>query len=340
MRTTRRILLGTAVATLAAPALRAQAGQVVVGTWGGDYAALLTSEVENPLLRPRGIEPVQDLGTPAARKTKLIAERGSRRGSMDVVCLSDADVHAMGQLGLLEELTPDRVPNIAKVLPALRQPFSLPHIYSVRALVFNQQKVVPPPRRYADLFDARFRHAIGFSDLLFIHMIEAAAIANGGGESNLEPGRAKVLEWKRLGARVYPSNEALAAALKSEEVTTSIMWLARAVTWRRSGIPVTAVLPEEGATPYVSAACVPKNARNKDAAFAYLNAMLDPRAAIGFAERMSYLPTTEGVTLPAALQQEIGITPEQQARLRRQDFDYLARVNNEMLDFWNREFKG
>jgi putative spermidine/putrescine transport system substrate-binding protein len=328
-------------AALAAPAVAtAQSGQVVVGTWGGDYAALLTRHIDTPLIRPRGIEPVQDVGTPAARKTRLIAERGSRRASMDVVCLSDSDCHEMGRQGLVEELTPDKVPNLANVLPALRHPYALPHIYSVRTILYLPAKVDTPPRAYADLFDPRFRNRIGFSDLLFMHMIESAAIVAGGGESNYTPGRAKVLEWRALGARVYPSNETLAVALRSEEVWTTIMWLARGYMWRKAGIPVRHVVPAEGCTPYVSAACVPKNARNKDAAFAYLNAMLDPSAALGFAENMGFLPTTTNATLPAELQAEIGITAAEQAAMRRPDFDYMGRVNTEYLDFWNREFKG
>jgi putative spermidine/putrescine transport system substrate-binding protein len=334
----RRALL---LAPLAAPAIaRAQTGEVVIGTWGGDYAALLASEIEQPLLRPRGLQPVHDVGTPAARKTKLIAERASRRASMDVVCLGDSDTHAMGQLGLLEELTPENVPNLAKVIPALRLPYTLPHIYSVRAILSNPARVDPAPTRYDALFEERFRNRIGFSDLLSTHLTESAAIAAGGDESNHEPGRARLLEWKRLGARVYPSNEALAAALKSEEVWATIIWLGRAHMWRKAGIPLIARIPEEGATPYISCACVPRNARNKAAAFAYLDAMLDPRAALGFAERMGFLPTTTDAVLPAALQREIGLTPEQQAKLRRQDFDYLARTNAATLDFWNREFKG
>ena len=338
MRPTRRLLLGAA---LAAPAVAAaQSAEIVVGTWGGDYAALLASEIEQPLLRPRGITVQQDVGTPAARKTKLIAERASRRASMDVVCLGDADTHAMGQLGLLEELTPEKVPNLAKVIPALRMPFTLPHIYSVRTILTNPGRISPAPTRYADLFEERFRRQIGFSDLLFTHMTESAAIAAGGDERNHQPGYAKLLEWKRLGARVYPSNEALAAALKSEEVSATIMWLGRAYMWKQAGIPVVATIPAEGATPYISCACVPRNARNKDAAFAYLNAMLDPRAALGFAERMGFLPTTTEAVLPERLQREIGLTAAQQARLRTQDFDYLAQTNSQTLDFWNREFKG
>ncbi len=333
----RRGLLGAA---LAAPAIaHAQANEVIIGTWGGDYGALLASEVDAPLVRPLGLTPVQDLGSPSARKTKLIAERSARRGSQDVVCLGDADCYAMAELGLVEELTPDKVPNIAHVLPALRSPFVLPHIYSVRVMLTNPAVISPAPVSYADMWDERFRNRIGFSDLLYQSISEAAALAGGGNESDFAPGQARLRGLKALGARVYSANENLAAALKSGEVAATIMWLARGYAWRRAGIAVQATFPAEGATPYVSAAVVPKNARNKQAAYAYLNAMLDPRAALGFGERMGYLPTTTLATLPAPLLAEIGVPAEQLAKLRRPDFGYTARNAAEILAFWEREFK-
>ena len=52
----------TALATdLGAPALAQSGGKVVVGTWGGDYARLLTKNIEDPILKPKGIEVVQPL---------------------------------------------------------------------------------------------------------------------------------------------------------------------------------------------------------------------------------------------------------------------------------------
>ncbi|WP_149538767.1 hypothetical protein [Siccirubricoccus phaeus] len=58
MSPARRTLLP---APSAAPALaQAQTGELVVGIWGGGCAALLIGEIEQPLLRPRGLQPVHD----------------------------------------------------------------------------------------------------------------------------------------------------------------------------------------------------------------------------------------------------------------------------------------
>ncbi|RZK81478.1 MAG: ABC transporter substrate-binding protein, partial [Methylobacterium sp.] len=71
--TTRRALIGAAAAL---PLLHARPSyadeQVVVGTWGGDYANLLRDNVE-PLLK--GMAVVTDIGDEDPRVAKLYAQR-------------------------------------------------------------------------------------------------------------------------------------------------------------------------------------------------------------------------------------------------------------------------
>src|SRR6266576_6118562 len=104
---------------------------------------------------------------------------------------------------------------------------------------------------------------------------------NGGTMSNYEPGKEKLLELKKMGVKIYPTNEAMAQALKTGEVGMCVMWKARGVMWQNAGVPVQAVAPKEGVVLYVSDFVIPKNAPNKTAAHAYLDAMLAPAAQIG-----------------------------------------------------------
>ncbi len=339
----RRGALGAVMASATAGLPRisaAQANQVIVGTWGGDYGELLASNIDQPLLRPQGIEVVQDVGPQTTRKTKLIAERQARRGSMDICCLSDIDMYEMAQQGVFENPPAASIPNMAKVIPSLKRDYSVPHIYSAKVILYNPAKVPTPPRSYADLWDAKYAGRVGLSDLLFVQYSETAAIVGGGSETNFEPGRARLMEWKRMGTKVYPSNEALAAALKNEEVWLTVMWLARGFMWKKSGIPVEHAVPEEGATSIIFEFATPKNARNKEGAWKYMNAGLDARAQMGFAERMGYAPTVTDAQLPPDLARQISLTPEQTARLRTPNYAYLAQNSQAIMDFWNREFKG
>jgi putative spermidine/putrescine transport system substrate-binding protein len=340
---TRRGLLGSAgmvgAASLARIPRARAGGQVVVGTWGGDYAALLAENIDKPLMAPQGIEVVQDVAPQDPRKAKLTAERASRRGTMDVACLSDVDTFSMSLLNIWDKVTPEAVPNLPHVLPALRSDYSIPHIYSGMVILYNPDKVTVPPKSYADLWDPKYKGRVGFVDILYPYNIAIAALAHGGAMNDFEPGKKALLDIKRLDPKIYPSNEAMATALKGEEVWLTPMWLARGVFWRKGGVNVAHAVPSEGAIPYISACAVPKNAQNKANGMAYLNALLDPKAQVAFAQRMSYAPTVDNAAVPADLMKEIGFTPEQQAAFKSPDYDYMAKSTATMNDFWNREFK-
>jgi putative spermidine/putrescine transport system substrate-binding protein len=343
--TTRRQFLagtGAALAAGAAPGALAQklsCSQVVVGTWGGDYENLLGANIHKPLLEPQKIEVVTDVGSQDPRKTKLIAERNSKRGTLDVACLSDVDMFQIAQQNVFMDLDETLVPNMKNVLPKLRKKYSVPQIYSGRVVVYNAEKVKPAPVAYADLWDPKFRDRVGLVDLLYGPNIESAAMVGGGNAKNYEPGKAKLMELKKLGVKVYPSNETLAAALKNEEIWITIMWRARAVQWKKAGIPVAFAAPREGVTPIIFEMAVPKNAPDRDCALRYLDAALTPQAQVGFADKMGYVPTVANATLPPELKQELDFTPEQQATFFIPDFDYLAKNNAQLLEWWNKEFK-
>ncbi|TDR90200.1 extracellular solute-binding protein [Enterovirga rhinocerotis] len=340
---TRRHALAGASAAIAAGAFggpaAAQASEVVVGTWGGDYGALLQSEIDQPLMKPMGISVSQDIANNDPRRTKLMAEKGSRRSSMDVACMNDIDSYTLSQAGILETVPTDQVPRTAEVLPVFKKPHSIPHIYSAMVVLYNPDKITTPPKSYADLFDPKYAGRVGYSDILYSFNMAAANIGAGGTPNDFSAGRKALLELKKQNPRVYPSNEALAAALKSEEVWISTMWLARGFMWKKGGIPIAWAVPEEGAIPILFEAGVPKNSRAKDAAFKYLNAMLDPKAQVAFAGKMGYVPTVKDAKLPEDLAKEISLTEAQQAKLRPLDYEFMQKERGQILDFWNKEFK-
>jgi putative spermidine/putrescine transport system substrate-binding protein len=322
------------------PVARADSGQVVVGTWGGDYGQLLSELIDKPLLAPKGIEVLQDVAVADPRKTKLLAERESRRGSMDVACLSDVDAYLVAGMNTFETIDATKVPRLDKVFPELRTETAIPHIYSAQVILYNTNQVKVPPVGYTDLWDPKWKGRVGLADVLYPANTLAAALAAGGGMSNFDPAEKKLMEWRSLDVKIYPSNEALAAALKSEEVWLTVMWLARGFMWKKSGIPLAHVIPKEGAASIVFEASVPRNARNKDGGFTYLNAMLDPKAQVAFADKMGYVPTVSDAVLPEDLAKQVSLSEEDRARLLKPDYKYQAERSQRTLDFWNKQFKG
>jgi putative spermidine/putrescine transport system substrate-binding protein len=316
----------------------AQRRTAVVGTWGGDYQNLLDANIVRPLLAPQNVEVQYDVANAPPRKNKLLAERRLPRGTLDIACLSDIDMYEMSLTGVLEDLDTSKFPNSLNLIPALSKRYAAPHIYSGLVIVYNPQHA--EPKSWADLWDSRYAGRIGFADGLYVQHIKAAAFTAGGGRSDFEPGKAKLMELKRTGAKVYPSNEAVAQALQTGEIWITPMWRARAFQWANAGIPVKDVAPSEGVVPILFEMAVPKNSQNKDAAYAFLNAMLDPRAQAGFAEKMGYVPTVTNAPLPANLETALSFTAAEQQNFVVPDYEYIAANNNSLREWWQREFLG
>ena len=339
MTPTRRHLLAGSAAFLAAGTARAEESSIVVGTWGGDYGNLLQQFVDKPLMNPQGIEVSQDIASNDPRRTKLLAERGSRRGSMDVACINNIDTFLLDRAGVLERVDEAAVPRMSAVLPVFRKPDTVPHIYSALAVVYNPDKIATPPKSFADVLDPKYKGRASMVDIQYIYNILAVNLGVGGTMGDVKPGMKALMDWKTTAPRLYPSNEALAEGFKSGETWISLMWIARGFMWKSAGIPVAWSVPEEGSIPVLFEAGVPKNSRAKDPAMKYLNAMLDPAAQAGFAQKMGYVPTVKDATLPGDLAAQIGLTDKQQSRLHDLDYAYLQEQQVPIVDFWEKQFK-
>ena len=150
----------------------------------------------------------------------------------------------MWKNGALEEVDEGKVPNLRNVLPELKTKYSAPHICTGRAILYNPKLVRTPPASYADLWAPENAGKVGVIDIEYQTTIESAALVNGGSLGDYEPGKAKLLGLKSAGAKIYPANEAMAQALKTEEVGLCSMWRARGVQWREAGIPVEIAYPK------------------------------------------------------------------------------------------------
>src|SRR3954462_1539579 len=105
-RFSRRHALGLGLGMVAAPAIlrsaHAEGGRVVVGTWGGDYARLLSKNIEDPILKPKGYDVAQDQANDTTRRSKVLAEKRLPRGSSDIQGFSAAFMYEMNEAGACE----------------------------------------------------------------------------------------------------------------------------------------------------------------------------------------------------------------------------------------------
>ena len=107
----------------------AQSGRVVVGTWGGDYARLLNKNIDEPILKPKGVEIVQDQAPDGPRRSKMVAERRLPRGTSDIQGLSAANMFEMNEAGAVEAIDYAKIPNAKNLIPSMKYPVGVGHIY-------------------------------------------------------------------------------------------------------------------------------------------------------------------------------------------------------------------
>ena len=337
----RRAVLGGAVLALGAPSIvRAQDNKrIVLGTWGGDYSRLLAKNIETPLLVPKGWDVVKDEANAPPRKTKIMAEKALRRGTTDVSGFSSTDMFELSEQGVVETLDYSKMPNAKNLIPAMKYPYGVGHIYSGKVGLYNP-KLMSAPSSFAEVLDPKHGNKLGIIDIQYQYTMLAASLASGGKVGDFEPGKERLIACKKAGARIYPSNEAFAQALKTEEIACGIMWKARAVQWQNAGINVQTIAPKEGVPMYVSGFVVPKNAPNKEGSYTYLNAMLEASAQEGFAADMGYNPTVTNAKVADDLRKRIGFTDEEQKRLVDLDYAYMAKNDSAFKEWWDKSFKG
>ncbi len=161
----------------------------------------------------------------------------------------------------------------------------------------------------------------------------------GGTLSNLEPGKKLLLDCKKAGMRMYPTNEAFAQGLQTDEIGTGVMWKARVVQWQNANISVDSVAPSEGTLLYISGFVIAKNAPNKDGAYAYIDAMLEKSAQDAFAVDMGYNGTVTNTTVAPDLQKRIGFTDDEVKKLVDLDYDYMNKNDAALKEWWDKELK-
>src|SRR4029077_15257295 len=229
--------------------------RIVLSTWGGDYAKLLTKHVSTPALAPKGWEVVNDEGVVVQRKAKTLAEKRLPTGSSDVQALTATDVAEMAASDTLEKLDLSRLKNAKNVIKTFSiadSPLFSPHIYSGKVVLYNPKLIKDAPKGMDALWDPRNQGKVGIVDIQHVYTTMAAALVAGGKTGDFEVAKKSLLELKKLKPRFYPSNEALAQALQTEEVGLCIMWKARAVQWQDAGANILTVAPKEGLIAYVS----------------------------------------------------------------------------------------
>lgn len=256
--------------------------------------------------------------------TKLTASDDS---GIDVAFVSGQFAQALAEQGLLAEIDPEFVPNLANLYPQAQEldydpgnQYSVPYAWGTTGLCYREDLVSAPPTSWNDLLDPPAdlegkttmlatdrwlmlpaQKALGFS-------------ANTTDEAEMEQVRDQLVETKDT--LLAYDDTTFYSRLVSGEAAMVQAWDG----WCNYGIAendqITFTVPEEGSDLWVDTMVILESSENKEAAHALLNYILEPEIHTWVVENILYKVPNQAAmeALDPALAEQfptLAITPEE-----------------------------
>lgn len=227
----------------------------------------------------------------------MVAKLGAGDGRYDLVQPSEYMVEALIAAGRLETINRANIPNFANLSPQyLDQPFdrgnrySVPYMVGTVGIVVNTEKVKEPITGYADLFQDKYKGRIVILDD-GREIVSWALATKGRSINDITPETLKevkplIASWLK-NVKLLDSASPKGAFLHGE-VDLGIVWSGEGAILIQEDPKFVYILPKEGAHMFIDSLCIPKGAKNKAAAEAFINYILKPEVSKAISDEFPY----------------------------------------------------
>jgi spermidine/putrescine transport system substrate-binding protein len=224
----------------------------------------------------------------------------------DLVVPSDYMVVLLRKEGLLLPIDLSRIPNLQYLGARFRDPpydpghrYSVPYQWGITGIGYNKRQVIPPPTRWTDLFEPTriepYKNRISMLNDMR-EVIAAALVALGLSPESTDPqhlaqAQALLLEQKPFLAK-YDS-ESFEDSLASGETVLAHGWSGEIAMAQAQNPDIAFVVPAEGTFVFVDNWAIPKGARQKELAEAFMNFVLRPEISAMIVNHARYASVNE-----------------------------------------------
>lgn len=335
------MLLAGAASLGLAPAAQAQPTLTVAG-YGGSYQQAMTGKLIPVFERECRCRVNYVPGLTSATIARLMAEKD--RPTLDVAIVDDGPQNRAVQAGLLAPLDPARVTNLSQMHRLALMPDNIGARLGVSAIGISYNTKVfaergwAPPTSFADLGRPELKGKVAFpsiSNALGVAWLVMSARANGGGESNIDPGFAAIIPV-RNNALLYEKTADLTPHYQQGAIFMGLMTNFRTNVLASQGFPVAFVYPREGAPASVPTVNVVKGSRNPELAQAFANFMLSRATQEIMARDVFFGPLNTTVQLTDDEKKMI-VAPEDLDKLTLLDWPVVNDNIAAWTERWNRE---
>ena len=247
-----------------------------------------------------------------ASNEEMLAKLRAGGVRYDVIQPSEYMVEALIKADKLEPLDHAALPNFKNLLPEFtNMPFdpgnrySVPYMAGTVGICVNTQRVTDPVRGYKDVFQPKYAGRIivvnDARELVSWALATQGIGPNDMTHANIERARPILKEWIKL-IRKFDSDSPKTDLLAGN-VDLGVIWSGEAAQCWQEDKHFTYVLPAEGAHRFVDNLAIPKDARNKPGALAFIDYILRPEVGKLISDKFPY-------TNPNAAARKL-LTPQQ-----------------------------
>lgn len=336
----RTLIKRTAAAggVLAMPSIaRAQAKEIVIGgaashkPWVEAHVMPLFEKKYNCKLTFEGTRSLVNLEKMQKNKDKPY---------LSVVQMDDPVMILAVKEGLLEPVTPDKVPNMAKLKPGTVHMNGqwTNYLQPWQGIAYNTNVVKEPPASWNDIYDPKYKGRIILPSLQntegIPNLFMAAHLQTG--KPMAEAMRDVDAAFKKLATlkpnllTVYSQMPQAFSLLEQGEAHMVVGALSSfALQRKQDGAPLAMAAPKEGIFPVPSGIAVVKGGPAMDLAFAYVNELLGAEIQSKIVGPTFALPTNVDVQPPAGMPTNATIHPI--------DWAFVAENRAGWVQRWDRE---
>ena len=230
----------------------------------------------------------------------LYAKLKSGGGAYDVIIPSDYMIGKMANEGMLEELDFSNIPNYDKYIGDAyknqsydpENKYSVPYMWGLVCVIYNTTMVDEGDTStgWGILWDEKYAGQI----LMFNNSRDAFAIAGKMLGGSLNPSSvdevevsAEKLKQQKSVVQAYVMDE-IFDKMGGGEAAVAPYYVGDGITMMDDNPDLAMYLPGEGTNIYIDAMCIPKGARNKEAAEMFINFMCETQIALANVEAICY----------------------------------------------------
>lgn len=222
----------------------------------------------------------------------------------DLVIPSDYMIKKMKKLDLLEKLDKSKIVGFENITEDLLNKsfdpdneYSIPYFWGTVGIIYNKEKVPDDIKfeSWDDLWDARLKNNVilidGAREMMGISLQSQGFSVNDTDEINLN------LAEKKL-ELLHPNIKAINADEKkmlmiNNEAWVSVVFSGDASAIMKENESMIYAIPKEGTNLWFDNIVIPKTSKNQEAAYKFINFMLDPENAAQNAEYIGYSTPNE-----------------------------------------------